>query len=87
MLRRDGIEVGPDGSRAVRVGAAQREVHAPLDVLRLPQGLPVGGDAQQGAHPGAVRVRPTRPDMALVDVGVDVDEGRQSETAAHVEDR
>ena len=35
------VEVGADGGGAVRVGAAQRKIHAPLDVRRRPVGLAV----------------------------------------------
>ena len=41
VLRRRHIEMGADGRRAMRIGAAQREIHAPLDIGRRPVGGPV----------------------------------------------
>ncbi len=47
----------------------------------------VRGGVVERAHEGAVWVRRARPDMALVEMGVDVDEARQHDAAVEIEAR
>ena len=53
----DGIEMGADERGAVGIGGAQREIHAPLDVVR-PTSWPRGRrrTASSAPHEGAVRI-------------------------------
>ena len=75
-LRRDRIEMGADGARAVRVGSAQREVHAGGHIRGSPVGDPIGLHGLECAHERAVRVRSPGPDMPLVQMSVHVDRRR-----------
>ena len=84
VLRRDRVEMRADRCGAVRVGGAQRKIHPPPDVHRRPQAHPVAGDRQQRRQPRAVRVLLARPDLALVEMRVDVDERRQHQAAIEV---
>jgi hypothetical protein len=54
--------------------AAQPELEPRLDVGGGPVGRPVGDVGLDGALEGAVRVLCARPDVALVQMGVEVDE-------------
>ena len=85
LLRRHRIEMGPDRLGAVRVGAAQRELHALGDIQRVPACGAILADGIERAHEGAVGIALARPDMALVDMGVAVDEGRQHDAAGKVD--
>ena len=77
MLRRGTIDMRPHGGRAMRPGAAQGEIHAPLHIGRRPIGSAVLTHGHQGTQPGAIRVFLARPDMALVEMGMQIDKGRQ----------
>ena len=46
-LRPDAVDMRADRARAVRIGAAQAELHAPRDVGGAPIGVAVGGDGVQ----------------------------------------
>ena len=87
LLRRHRIEMRADRLGAVRVGAAQRELHALRDVGCVPaRGAVLAGRIER-AHEGAVGIALARPDMALVDMRVAVDEGRQHDAAGEVDRR
>ncbi len=77
--------MGPDRLGAVRVGAAQRELHALRDVQRIPACGAILADGIERAHEGAVGIGLARPDMALVDMGVAVDEGRQHDASGKID--
>ena len=81
------VEMGADRAAAVGVSAAQREIHAGAHVVGVPVCLAVGRHRHAGARMGAVRIGVARPDMALVDVGVAVDEARQHDPAAKIDGR
>ena len=71
-LRADAVDMGANGCRPVRVGAAQAELHARGDV----GGAPVGGTVCDGRRDCARKI-PDRvsfpsPDMPFVEMGVDV---------------
>jgi len=70
---------------AMRVGRAQREIHAPRHVLGAPARHPVGAGGVERAHEAAVGIGFARPDMALVDMGVAIDEARQHDAAGKVD--
>ena len=76
-LLADRIEMGADGRRAMRIGAAQREIHAGGDVGGRPIGFAIQGDVVERAEEGAVGIAATRPDMALVEMGVQFHEARE----------
>ena len=84
VLGRKGVEVGADRPRAVREGGAKRELHSPAHVRGGPAGGAIGGDRQPGGVGGAVRIGGAGPDLALVEVGVQVDEGGKDHRAPHV---
>jgi len=77
--------MGAQCHRAVRKGAAQREIHASRQVVGRPVHQPVGIRRVQRAHERAIRVGHARPDMALVDMGMAVDEARQHDPAGKVD--
>ncbi len=80
-----------DRGSAMCIGAAEREIEAALDIGGGPQPLPVRLHGEERAQPRAVRVLLARPDMALVEMGVDVDEGGKDqpgiEVVARADDR
>ena len=84
VLGGKGVEVGADRPRAVREGGAKRELHPAADVRRGPSGGAVGGDREAGGVGGAVRIGRPGPDLALVKMGVEVDEGGKDHRAPHV---
>ncbi|MPL60722.1 hypothetical protein SDC9_06283 [bioreactor metagenome] len=84
ILRRETVEMGADPARAMRPGTAQRELHPRAHILGRPVRHPVGADGGQRALERAVGVRRARPDMALVEMRVHVDEGRKDHLAGHV---
>jgi antitoxin CcdA len=83
-LRRDRIEMGADRHRAVRMSAAQGELHPCLDILRRPVGPPVTLHGLECLPEAAVRVGGARPDVALVEMGVHVDEAGQDQPAGEI---
>ena len=85
LLRRHRIEMGPDRLRAVRVGAAQRELHALGDIQCIPACGAILAGGIERAHEGAVGIGLARPDMTLVDMGVTVDEGRQHDASGKID--
>ena len=85
VLRRRRIEVGAHQRRAVGVGGAEREIHAPRDVVGAPVLLAVVLHGIERAGECAVGIGPARPDVALVDVGMHVDEARPHHAAVEVE--
>ena len=85
VLRRKGVEVGTDSPRAVREGGAKRELHPASHVGCGPPCRAVGGDRLPGGVGGAVRIGGPRPDLALVEMGVQVDEGGKDHRAPHVQ--
>ena len=87
VLRGGGIEMGADQRRAVGEGRAKREIHAAADVGGGPVGGTVGGDRTERAHEGAVGIGAARPDVALVEMGVHVDEGRPDHAGVEIEPR
>ncbi|MEO1250047.1 MAG: hypothetical protein AAFW76_09435 [Pseudomonadota bacterium] len=74
--------MGADRDGAVGVGAAEREIHAPGDILGIPVGGAVLAHGGQGREAGAVGIGLARPDVALVDVGVAIDEPGEDDAAA-----
>ena len=86
-LRAQAVDMGADRARSPRVGAAQPEIHAPGDVGGAPVGLPVLGDGRQRVGEGAGRIGRPAPDVALVEMGVRVDERRQNDPAGEREAR
>ena len=78
----------PTESRWVRISAvpwawAARRLNSMrrAHVFGRPVGRPVGADRVERAHEGAVGVGLARPDVALVEMGVHVDEGRPDHAA------
>ena len=69
------------------IGAAQAELHALGDVGGGPVGRAVLDRRRKRARKIADRVALAPPDMALVDVGVDVDEERQHDAPGHCDFR
>ena len=68
--------MGPDRAGAVGVAAFQAEFHAGRHVPGAPVRLAVPSHGVEGAHEGAVGVLLTRPDMPLVQMGVQIDRAR-----------
>ena len=68
----------------MRIGAAQREIEAAFDIGGGPVALAIGADREQRTEPGAIGVLFPRPDMALVEMGVDVDEGGKDEPGVEI---
>ncbi len=67
------------------IGAGEREFHTPLDIFGCPTGRTVLADGVQGAGETAVGVGLAGPDVALVDMGVAIDEGRECDAATAVD--
>ena len=84
VLGRKGVEVGADRARAVGEGGAKRELHPAAHVRGGPAGGAVGGDRQPGGVGGPVWIGGAGPDLALVEMGVQVDEGGKDHRAPHV---
>jgi hypothetical protein len=78
------VEMRADRAGAVGEGAADCEAHAGAHVLGRPAFLPVDAGVFQRAREGAVRVRAAWPDVALIKVGVEVDEAGQEKAAVDV---
>ena len=76
--------MGADCHRAVGIGAAQREVHAPGDVLGCAVAPAVFGGSGKSALEGAVRILRARPDVALVQVGMHVHQARPHHAAVEI---
>src|SRR3954447_17836633 len=74
-----------DCSGSMRMGTAQREIQARGDVPRAPMHVPIERDRVEGAEEGAVGVRPARPDLALVEMRVHVDEGGEDDPPCKVD--
>ena len=73
----DAVDMGANGRRPVRVGAAQAELHARGDVGGAPVGGTVLDRRRERARKIADRVPLPPPDMTFVEMGVHVDEERQ----------
>ena len=86
-LRAEAVDMGADRARSPRIGAAQPEIHAPGDVDGAPMGLPILRHGLQRLGEGAGRIGRPAPDVALVEMGVRVDEERQNDPAAESEAR
>ena len=82
-LRADAVDMGANGRRPVREGAAQAELHARSDVGGAPVGRTVLDRRRERARkiPDGVSFPP--PDMPLVEMGVHVDEERQHDAPRH----
>ena len=87
FLRRNRIDVGAERGGAVRVGGAEREIHAATNVFRAPARYAIASDRLERGHERAVGVGRARPDVALVDMGVAVDEGRAAPSDRRGPDR
>ena len=87
VLRRERIEMGPDGTGAVGIGAAERELRSPAHILRRPAGAAILAHRRQGAHESAVGIGCAAPDMALVQMGVHVGEGGHRHRSGHIDRR
>ena len=74
LQRPRAVEMGADRDRAVGEGAAQAELEARPQVRSAPMGAAVALDGRDGGREAAVRIRGARPDVALVEMGVDVDQ-------------
>ena len=81
------IDMRPDGGGAMREGAAQAEIHPRADIRRRPVRLAVGHDAVERAQEAAIGVALARPDMALVEMDMAVDQARQHDAAVEIDDR
>ena len=83
----DAVDMGANGRRAVRIGAAQAELHARGHV----GGGPIRGAVfdVRGQRAGEIPdwVPLPSPDMALVEMGVHVDEQRQDDAPGHCDFR
>ena len=79
----DAVDMSANGRCPVRVGAAQAELHTRSDVGRVPVGGTVFDRRRDRAGKIADRVSLPPPDMALVEVGVGVDEERQHDAPGH----
>ena len=86
-LRRQRIDVRADRARAVRVSAAKAELHAPAHVLGSTSAPRDRHDRARGAQRTAVGIRRARPDMALVEMGVEIDEARPDLAAGELDAR
>ncbi len=80
-----GIEVGPDRRDAVRLGAAQGEVHAAPEVRPAPVRLAVRPGRVDRAAEVTREVGRAVDGVSLVEVGVHVDERRPQVAAAEVD--
>lgn len=67
--------------------AAQAEVEPGGDVLLGPMRGAIRGDGTRGARNRAVGVAGARPDMPLVEMGVDLDKARPQVTAGEIDCR
>src|ERR1700722_19021875 len=81
-LRPDAVDMCPDRTRSMRIGAAQGELHPRRHIWRAPVGGPVSGDGGKRGAKRSVGIGDARPDMAVVEMGVGIDEKRQSNGAA-----
>jgi hypothetical protein len=86
-LRTKAVDMGANGARAVSIGAAQTEAHAVSDVLRRPMRRPVGGNGEPCRGVASVGVGRARPDMRLVEMGVDVSETGPHHAAVDIDRR
>ena len=68
------IDMRADRGHAVRIGAAQREIHAALDIARAPIARAIVFRSLDRAAERPVGITDARDGMALVDMGVHVDE-------------
>ncbi len=84
-LRAQRIDVRADRADAVMLGGAQREIHARRHVGGGPVRLAVLADILQRARESAVRIGAAWPDMALVEMGMGLDEGREEDAAVEVD--
>ena len=86
-LLRVAVDMRAQRAGAVREGAAQREVHALGDILARPVGRTVGHHGIARAEMRAVRILRAMPDVALVDMGVHIDEARQHDAVVEIDAR
>ena len=84
-LLAEAIDVGADGRDTVMLCRLEREIHARRDVPGGPVRLAVLADILQRAGEGAVRVGAARPDMALVQMRVGLDEGGEEDATVEVD--
>ena len=68
--------MGADGAGSVRVGAAEPELHPGAEVAGRPVGVAVVRHGLRGGPERAVGIRRAGPDMADVEMGVDVGKTR-----------
>ena len=66
------VDIRAHRTSAVRIGAADPKAHACGDVCCRPMRGPIGGDCGQRRRVPSVGVGAARPDMPLVEMGVDV---------------
>jgi hypothetical protein len=72
----------PDRDDAMSVSGRYAKFHAPAHIFARPVGAPVGADRRDGAARRPVGIGGARPDMALVEMGVDVDKARPDDRGA-----
>ncbi len=73
-----------DRAGAVVEGTTQREIHPRAHILGFPVLLAIGGHSGQRAEKGAIGVRRTGMNMALVEMRMHIDETRQHDLAAAI---
>ena len=86
LCRDEAVDMRAYRSRSVGIGGFERKLETGSDVLLLPVGQRVGAHCCAGDVNGAVLVRGTRPDLALVEMRMKVSKGRPGLPAIGVED-
>ena len=79
--------MGADRRRAMGIGAAQRKIHARPNILSRPMRGAVNLHIFQRAGECAIGIAAPRPNMALIEMGMDVDEAGEEDTAAQIKSR
>ena len=74
-----------DGGRAVGVGAAQRKFHPGSHIIAV-QFSARSAPVEDKAPGGSIRVLFARPDVALVDMGVNIGKARPDHTFERSDD-
>ena len=74
-----------DRRSAVRIGTSQREVEPPVNIVMAPTLLSIRMGGIQGGDELTVGIPGARPNMALVEVGMEVDQARPNLPAVEID--
>ncbi len=77
--------MGTEGGGAVGKRAAQGKIHSAGDIIGVPVACPIMIGGVQGAAECAVGIGATRPYVALVEMGVHVDEAQPHHAAIEID--